>query len=195
MIRRVRGELLSRGPERVEVLTASGVGYELHVPARLVERLPEEGARVELHAALVVRDDALELFGFGSGRDRELFLRLQAASGVGPRLALALIGALPPARLVRAIRDKDHAVLRTVSGVGRKTAERIALELADKLDDLVGPEEETAVEGHFAAAVRALVALGYAKREAEEAVGDALGSFDGDEPGTEDVVRRALRRL
>ena len=195
MIRRVRGRLLRAGPGSVEVMTSSGVGYELRIPATLVERLPSTGEEVELHSALVVRDTAMELYGFGSGRDRELFLRLQAASGVGPSLALALLGALPARRLVRAIREKEPAVLRTVSGVGKKTAERIMVELADKLDDLAEEGEETGAPSRSADAVKALRSLGYGAREAEEAVATATASMDGDVAGTEELVKRALREL
>lgn len=195
MIRRVRGRLVHRDRDAVEVMTRSGVGYELVVPATLLDRLPAVGNQVELHAALVVRDDALELFGFGSARDRELFLRLQGASGVGPRLALALLGALPAGRLIRAIRAKDHTVLRTVSGVGRKTAERIALELADKLDDLAAEEPGVAEEASSAAAAQALRSLGYGAMEAEEAVSRALVALDGRKVDVEELVRRALREM
>ena len=195
MIRRVRGRLLHKDADGVEVMTSSGVGYELVVPATLLDRLPPVDAEVELHAALVVRDDALELFGFGSARDRELFLRLQAASGVGPRLALALLGALPAGRLVRAIRAKDHAVLQTVSGVGRKTAERIAVELADKLDDLAETHEPAAGGSARDAAAQALRSLGYGAAQADEAVSRALVSLDGRDVEVEELVRLALREL
>ena len=193
MIRRLRGELAARGATTVEIVTGDGVGYEVSVPLGLVERLPAEGAAVELHTVLVVRDDAFELYGFGSARDRELFQRLRTPSGVGPRLALAILGALPAGRVVGAIRGKDHRTLQTVSGVGRKTAERIVIELADKLDDLAGPEGEAPVAGGpAAAAVRALRALGYARGASERAVRRALEGGDAD---TEALVRRALRHL
>lgn len=200
MISRVRGTLLRKELERVEVMTASGVGYEVNVPARLHDRLPDRGEEVDLHTAMVVRDDAMELFGFVEARDRELFLRLQDASGVGPRLALALLGELPGPRIVRAIRAKDHDVLRTVTGVGKKTAERIALELADKLDDLVTGEEEAEPTSASQEAVQALRSLGYGARESEEAVHavrKALedGAGAAEELGTEDVVKRALQHL
>lgn len=195
MIRRVRGRLLHKDAGSVEVMTRGGVGYHLTVPATLLGHLPPVGQEVELHAALVVRDDALELYGFGTARDRELFLRLQSASGVGPRLALALLGALPGPRIVRAIRAKDHAVLRTVSGVGRKTAERIALELTDKLDDLAAAEPGVAEEPGSAAAVRALRSLGYGASESEEAVSRALVALDGRRVEVQELIRLALREL
>jgi Holliday junction DNA helicase RuvA len=194
VIRRIRGRLLTKELDRVEVLTDSGLGYELLVPATLFERLPDPGAEVELHTALVVREDALELYGFGNGRDRELFLRLQTASGVGPRLALALLGSLPGVRIVRAIRTKDHDILRTVSGVGKKTAERIAVELADKLDDLAAFEEPEPVSRAAEEAVQALRSLGYGARDSEEAVHRALRSVDG-EVGVGELVRVALQHV
>ncbi len=198
MIRRVRGRLLNRSPGSVEVMTAGGVGYELRVPAALMDRLPEEGQEVELDCALVVRDDAMELFGFGSAMERELFLRLQSASGVGPSLSLSLLGTLSAGRLVQAIRAKDHAALRTVTGVGKKTAERIAVELADKLDDLA-TEEVLGVEADSPAgsAVEALVSLGYARRESEKAVASAReeGDAEVEDGDTEGLVRAALQHL
>ncbi len=197
MIRRVKGQLVGRELDRVEVLTASGLGYEVLVPATLLERLPPVGADVDLHTALVVRDDALELYGFASAADRELFLRLQTASGVGPRLALALLSSLPGPRIVRAIRTKDHDVLRTVSGVGKKTAERIALELVDKLDDLSVFEEQRAAPRAAEEAVQALRTLGYGARESEEAVHRALQSISSgaSEPEVSELVRAALQHV
>ncbi len=195
MISRLRGTLLRKELERVEVLTRDGVGYEVHVPGRLHDRLPSEGAEVELYTATIAREDALELFGFDSARDRELFRRLQTASGVGPRLALALLGELPGSRVVRAIRAKDHDVLRTVTGVGKKTAERIAVELADKLDDLSAPEAAGEAPTRTDSAVQALRALGYGARESEEAVHEARKGRDDDEVGTEELVKLALQHV
>lgn len=193
MIRRIRGRLVSRGIESVEIMTATGLAYDVQVPLGLLDRLPDEGGEVELHTMLVVRDDALELYGFGSARDRELFRRLRTASGVGPRLALAILGSLPGERVVSAIRGKDHAALQTVSGVGRKTAERITIELADKLDDLKGAGPDIPGTGHTAAAIRALRGLGYGHLEADEAVRRAMDSLDGRDVGAEELVKHALR--
>ncbi len=189
MIRRVVGRLLHKGPDGVEVMTSGGVSYELWVPATLLDRLPEVGQEVELHCALIAREDSLQLFGFGSSRDRTLFLRLQNASGVGPRLALALLGQLPGDRVIQAIRGSDHVVLQSVSGVGRKTAERIAVELKDRLDDLAVEEAEPLTAG--ASAVDALRALGYGQSEAEAAVARARRELDG-RGTTEELVRAAL---
>ena len=194
MISRLRGELVSVGDDRVEVMTVAGVGYEVIVPSRLFEGLPAVGQEVDLHTALVSREDALELFGFGDATDRELFIRLQSASGVGPRLALAILGTLPASRIVGAIRSRSHETLQLVSGVGRKTAERMALELADKLEDLAvsTPAEEPVTGG--VAALEALRALGYTQLEAEAAIRAARRETEG-QVDTEELIRVALQHL
>ncbi len=195
MIGRIRGTLVARAPDVIEVLTPGGIGYEIQVPLTLLDRLGGIGDDVELHTVLVVRDDALELYGFESERDRTLFRRLRTASGVGPRLALAILGALPTERVVGAIRDRDHRTLQTVSGVGRKTAERITLELADKLDDLGAGLAPPAVGGSPRAAVQALRALGYAQGESDDAVRRAVAALDGRDIDVEELVKQALRFL
>ncbi|HSM09406.1 MAG TPA: Holliday junction branch migration protein RuvA [Gemmatimonadota bacterium] len=195
MISRVRGVIASVRPNRVELTTDSGVTYELLVPAGVFGSVGEAGDEVELHAALVAREDALELFGFASGRDRELFLRLQSASGVGPRLALAILGTLPAGRIVSAIRERDHQALQMVSGIGRKTAERIALELADKLDDLGAATADGAHARSDGGALVALRALGYSARESENALTAARRELSGEKAGTEELIRAALRHL
>lgn len=197
MISRVRGELAAVRGDRVEIMTVAGVGYDVVVPSRVFESLPQPGEEVDLHTALISRDDGIELFGFGTAVDRELFLRLQSASGVGPRLALAILGTLPAKRIVSALRSRSHETLQLVSGVGRKTAERMALELADKLDDLAasagaGPLDEP-LDG-APAALEALRALGYSHLESESALKAARREVGGD-LDTEEMIRAALRHL
>jgi len=197
MISRIRGELTAVRGDRLEIMTVAGVGYDVIVPSRVFEGIPLPGAEVDLHTALVVRDDGMELFGFATAVDRELFLRLQSASGVGPRLALAILGTLPAKRIIGALRNRSHETLQLVSGVGRKTAERMALELADKLDDLAastgGGAEEEGLEGGTAA-LEALRALGYSQLESESAL-KAARRETGGEVGTEELLRAALRHL
>ena len=195
MISRVRGELTAVRGDRIEIMTVAGVGYDVIVTSRVFESLPRPGGEVDLHTALVSRDDSLELFGFGSALDRELFLRLQSASGVGPRLALAILGTLQASRIVSALRSRNHETLQLVSGVGRKTAERMALELADKLDDLAasaGPADELLEGG--TAALEALRALGYSQLASEGALRTARRELGG-EADTEELIRAALRHL
>ncbi|TFG66207.1 MAG: Holliday junction branch migration protein RuvA [Gemmatimonadales bacterium] len=195
LISRIRGRLASIRPDRVELTTASGVTYELHIPSAVFGTLGNPGDEVELHTALVAREDSLELFGFGSGSDRELFLRLQSASGVGPRLALAILGTLPASRIVAAIRSRDHAALQLVSGIGRKTAERISLELADRLDDLGSGKDAESGGADGAGALAALRALGYSSAESQDALAAARRDLADESSGTEELVRIALRHL
>lgn len=175
MISRIRGKLLLRRVGTIEVLTAGGVAYRIEIPLSVYERLPREGEEVELRTHQVVRDDALVLYGFFDERERALFGRLLATSGVGPRLALTVLSSLSPDRLLRAIGERDTAALRRIPGVGRKTAERLALELADKLDDLALVTAGTGPDGRLEEeAVGALVALGYSVGQANVAVRQAL---------------------
>ena len=188
MIASIRGTLVVRDPTGIVVETAGGTGYLLDIPISVFERLPALGAPVHLYTELVVREDAWSLFGFDSQTERAVFRRLMAASGVGPRLALAILSALGPDRTVRAIRDKDLAALASVSGIGRKKAERIALELGDRLDDLPAADP---VPSPSADAVRYVIALGYNAATAETAVRAALDA--GTKPETAALVARALQ--
>ncbi|MGD0483106.1 MAG: Holliday junction branch migration protein RuvA [Gemmatimonadales bacterium] len=192
MIALVAGTLALKEPDRVVVRTASGLGYEVFVPTRALEALPRPGQPVELHTCLVIREDGQTLFGFANAEERRVFQRLMTASGVGPRLALAMLSVLPSERIVRAIRERDIAVLVSVPGVGKKTAERLIVELGDKTDDLVA-EAGTPATSVSEAAARALQQLGYTAAEADEAVRRTLAE-DATLP-TAALVKRALARL
>lgn len=194
MISRIRGTLLRRELDSAEVMTQGGVAYQVSIPLSVFEGLPPEGSDVELITYQVVREDSIELFGFLHDGDRRLFARLLTASGVGPRLALSMLSTLPPQRLVRAIVDKDIAALRQVPGLGVKKAEKLAVELADRLDDLAVAVAGTRAEGRTAEdAVGALVALGYSHSEATDAVRAALDA-DGRIQGVE-LIRAALAAM
>ena len=193
MIAGIRGTLTARLGDRVVVETASGVSYELAVPLGVLERLPAEGAAVDLRAVLVVREDGWALYGFDRDYERGVFQRLLGASGVGPRLALALLSSLGGPRVVSALKGGDLAALCTVPGVGKKTAERIVLELKDRLGDLTPPGETPARAPAADQAVQALVNLGYGAVDADRAVRAALA-----ERGTATVaelIRQALQTL
>ena len=146
MISRVRGTVVSRETDRVELLATSGVVYEIHVPLTVFQRLPDEGSELELRTAYVVRDEIPSLYGFLERGEHDLFHRLMKVQKVGPRLAMALMSSYHAGRLARGIAEKDAKLLSRVSGVGKKTAERIVLELSDKVSDLAvasadsGPE-------------------------------------------------------
>lgn len=193
MISRIRGTLVARELNRAEVLTPGGVAYEVEIPTSVYERLPAAGGEVELRTFQVVREDALLLFGFLEEGERTLFSRLISTSGVGPRLALALLSALPAHALARAVRERNVAALTAVSGVGKKTAERLVLELAGKLDGLAfaAPGGVARAPG-MEEAVRALVVLGLSAPEAERAV-QAVLQEQGPLPAQE-LIRAALAR-
>ncbi|HKP74998.1 MAG TPA: Holliday junction branch migration protein RuvA [Longimicrobiaceae bacterium] len=194
MISRIRGELVLRDLERVEVMTAGGVAYEVFIPTTVFERLPKLGEQVTLRTWLVVREDAHMLFGFLEEVERTLFSRLLAASGVGPRLALGLMSAMSAELLVRAVRNRDVAALTAVSGVGKKTAERIAIELQNKLDDLAfAPSALAARAPGVEEAMRALVALGITQGDADRAVRGAIAAHGGALSAPE-LIRHALAR-
>jgi Holliday junction DNA helicase RuvA len=193
VISRIRGTLLARELNRAEVMTPGGVAYDVEIPSTVFERLPRAGEEVELRTLQVVREDAVLLFGFLEDNERTLFTRLISATGVGPRLALALLSALPGAALVRAIRDRNLAVLTGVSGVGKKTAERLSVELAGKLDDLAFATSGLAQQAPgVEEALRALVVLGLNPLEAENAV-RAVIQESGPLPAQE-LIRAALAR-
>lgn len=194
MITRIRGELLVRDLERVEVMTAGGVAYEIAIPTTVFERLPRLGEQVTIRTFHLVREDAEMLFGFLDDTEKTVFTRLLTINGVGPRLALALLSALTAEQVVRAVRERNAVALTSVSGVGKKTAERVVLELTGKLDDLalapsaMGQRAPAAEE-----ALRALAALGVTQTDADRAVRAAI-----QEKGAlaaPDLIREALGRL
>ena len=196
MIAQIAGRLLAKDLDRVEVMTSGGVGYELAIPLGVYETLPRAGEDVMLHTHLVVREDGWLLFGFASSVERRVFQKLLTANGVGPALALGLLSHLSADRLVRALREKDVTTLQSVPRVGRKKAERLVLDLADKLEDLpaegiagVRPDGAGAED-----AIRALVSLGYTTADAERAVRGALDTGGRGMPAAE-LIRNALARL
>ena len=191
MIALLEGRLVEKTPERV-VLDVRGVGYEVNVPVSTFLELPDEGKTVRLRIHTHVREEALQLFGFWTEPERVGFRLLIAISGVGPRLAVAILSGVPIERFAGAIRDGDLAALRSIPGVGPKTAQRILIELRDKLDSFEVAGAPIAAGGVEAATVSALVNLGYARGEAEKVVRRALEQLP-DGPELETLVREALR--
>ena len=197
MIVQLSGTLLAKDLDRVEVMTSGGVGYALHIPLSVYETLPRPGETVTLHTHLVVKEDGWFLFGFSTAYERRVFERVLSAKGVGPALALGMLSTLSAERVVRAIRDKDVATLQSVPRVGRKKAEQLILDLADKLDDVqaVTPGISQRPEGAAAEdAIRALVSLGYSSVDAERAVRAAV---DAGAKGLSapELIRAALARV
>jgi Holliday junction DNA helicase RuvA len=199
MIAQVAGTVVSKDLDRVEVMTAGGVAYDLAIPLGVFETLPRAGEAVLLHTHLVVKEDGWQLFGFSSTFERRVFQRVLNAKGVGPALALGLLSTLTAERLVRAIRDHDVATLQSVPRVGRKKAEQLILDLADKLDDLQvsaasGVRRPEAASGGADDAIRALSSLGYSVGDAERAVRQVIDE-GGAGMGAAELIRSALAKI
>ena len=196
MIARVRGKLVSKDLDSVEVMTEGGVAYELTIPLNVFESLPRVEEDVSLHTSLVVKEDSWQLFGFISLFEKRLFEKLLTANGIGPSLAIGMLSALSATRLIRAIREKDIPTLQSVPRVGRKKAERLILDLADKLDGLGETTGTSNAPASAAAddAMRALVSLGYSTVDAERGVRTALEAGGGGKSAAE-LIRAALAKL
>lgn len=196
MISQLSGRLATKELDHVELVTAGGVGYEVAIPLSAYETLPKAGETATLHTHLVVREDGWQLYGFSTPFERGVFRRVLDAKGVGPALALGMLSTLSAERLVRAIRERDVATLQSVPRVGRKKAEQLVLDLADKLDGLgVQPATGPRPEGAGAEdAIRALVSLGYTLAEAEKAVRAAIDANGRAQSATE-LIRNALTKV
>ncbi|HET8862338.1 MAG TPA: Holliday junction branch migration protein RuvA [Solirubrobacterales bacterium] len=190
MIAAVRGEVMVRRPDHV-VIDAGGVGYRLTVSAETLKAVPATGREAFLHAELVAREDSLALFGFASEEERDLFCQLVSVSGVGPKVAIAALSGGPARELLRAIAAGDAKRFQATPGIGKRTAERIIVELREKVAGAL--EEEVFVAGGEDGDPRALardglVNLGYAPLEAEQ----LLDGIDGSDP--EELLASALRK-
>ncbi len=173
MIAHLRGRVLSKTPQAV-VVEASGVGYEVTISIPTFTALPAEGNEVSLLIHTHVREDALALFGFMSLPEKRLFEKLLGISGIGPKLAITVLSGLPPERLVAAIHGQDHATLTRIPGVGKKTAERIVLELKDKLQELAPTTIAGTATPVSEDVLSALVNLGYPRAAAQKGVEAAV---------------------
>jgi Holliday junction DNA helicase RuvA len=194
MISAVTGWLKSKENEKIEVATASGITYEISVPVGVLERLPDIGAEVELTTIMVVREDAWLLYGFDRDQDKLVFQKLLGASGVGPKLALAILSTLGGNRVVRSVRDGDIGLLSTVPGVGKKTAEKLIVELRDRVKTLEIPDATGGGSSALAEqAIQALVNLGYSPAEAERAVRSSLARDRN--AAISDLIRSALQQM
>jgi Holliday junction DNA helicase RuvA len=200
MIARLRGRVVEKVPNRL-TLDVQGVGYDVHVPLSTFYEVGDPGSEVELRIHTHVREEALQLFGFLTLIEQEVFERLIATSGIGPKLAIAVLSGIESADLVAAVGQGDAARLTRVPGVGRKTAERIVLELKDKLAHLTAPPGRSvpAAPGDRLRddLVSALQNLGYHRPPAERAVDAVLADVTpGDAPPPfEEALRGALRQL
>lgn len=203
MLGRLRGIVVEKRPPQL-LLDVNGVGYEVDAPMTTFYRLPEEGQEATLYTHFVVREDAQLLYGFSDRKERQLFRTLIRVNGVGPRLGLAILSGMESDRFARCVRDNDSATLTSLPGIGKKTAERLIVEMRDRLDDwapeLNGadtaspslvvsntPSDRMAVQD----AISALVSLGYRPQDA----GKAIGAVKETGLASEELIRRALKAM
>ncbi len=197
MIARLTGTLSDKTPGRI-IVDVQGVGYDLHVPLSTFYVIGEAGAAVTLRVYTHVREDVIALYGFATGLEQDLFERLISISGIGPRLALAVLSGMEPPDLVRAIKAQDVARLTSIPGIGKKTAERIGLELKDRLPKSVqaaadAAKPASAEEQLRADLLSALLNLGYQRQAAEKMIETELKAAP--DAGFEQALRSALRAL
>lgn len=203
MIAHLAGKILLKQATSV-IIDVNGVGYEVTIPLSTAYEIGEAGSDIALRIYTLVREDALQLFGFQTGRERELFTLLISVSGIGAKSAIAMLSSMTADEISSAIRTSNLARLTSVPGIGRKTAERLVIELRDKIVQLSSPvlDEAIATNGKQAKpsidtiyddALEALISLGYAKPQAERALKTTMQ--DGGEISVEALLRRSLRNL
>jgi holliday junction DNA helicase RuvA len=205
MIAHLSGTLLSKQPNSV-IVDVAGVGYEVNIPVSTFYDLEEAGSNVQLRIYTHVREDALQLFGFKTARERELFLRVISVSGIGPQLGIKLLSGMSADEMIASIRTNNLAKLTLIPGIGRKTAERLVMELRDKVATLSSAELEEELGAKVAAGevgttegsmrsdvLSALLNLGYQRNAAEKAVASAID--EGGDISVELILRRSLRKL
>jgi Holliday junction DNA helicase RuvA len=191
MIAQLSGSIVEKLPGAV-IVDVGGVGWEVAMSTASLAALPAEGDVVTIPTHLQVREDGMALFGFGSLREKALFALLIGVSGIGPKVALATLSALSPQALEEAIAREDAALIATTPGVGKKTAQRIIVELKDRIDlpDLGAAPTAVAVDA-YSEATDALVGMGFSRAEAAQALAD----YAGGQGGAEDLVKYGLKRL
>ncbi|MCK5894786.1 MAG: Holliday junction branch migration protein RuvA [Endozoicomonadaceae bacterium] len=204
MIGRLRGVVVEKRPPQL-LLEVNGVGYEVEAPMTTFYRLPEEGEEVTLYTHFVVREDAQLLYGFVDRKERQLFCTLIRVNGVGPKLGLAILSGMESEKFVRCVHDDDSATLMRLPGIGKKTAERLIVEMRDRLDDWM-PDivSGTSVSGSALVmanrpsdrmvvqdAISALVSLGYRQQDANQ----AIGAIKKEGLASEELIRRALKAM
>lgn len=194
MITFLDGTLVEKTPTRV-VMDIGGVGYEVVIPLSSFDRLPDEGQRCRILTFDYVREDQHALFGFLSAIERRLFILLMGVNGIGPKLAISALSSMSPHDIQTAIHDRDIKRLSTISGIGRKTAERIILDLHDKINMTDAASSAAAqpspADERNRDAVLALISLGYKQTDAQKKVSEVLGS-DPEIASVEEIVRRTL---
>ena len=199
MIERIRGKLLEKGASFI-VVDCGGVGYGLHITLPTYETLPEEGTSVDLYSHLVVREDIMQLYGFAERVERDAFLLLTSVSKIGPKTALATLSGISVAGFVRAVKMADVTALTKVPGIGKQTAERLVVELKNKIDRISGSDliesdgKPTAgsIGKNYEDAILALESLGYKSFNADKAVRKVYAEKGGALP-VEEIIKFALK--
>lgn len=209
MIAHLSGTLILKQPNSV-ILDVGGVGYEVNIPVSTFYDLDDEGTTVNLRIYTHVREDALQLYGFKTARERELFMRLISVSGIGPKLGITLLSGMSADEMIASIRTNNLARLTLIPGVGRKTAERLVMELRDRVTSLSSAELEnelgaktslgasvTTEDSMRSDVLSALLNLGYQRGSAEKAVSSAFdeGTDEAGDITVELILRRSLRKL
>jgi len=198
MIAFLRGRVLDKHPNKL-IVDVHGVGYEVHVPLSTYYEVGDEGSDVTLRVHTHVREDALQLYGFLTSIEQQVFERLIGISGIGPKLAIGVLSGIEPRELIAAVQRADVARLTAIPGIGKKTAERVVLELKDRLQQFAGPPSEAAAVSIAPAdrlrddLVSALVNLGYHRPQAEKTIDSTLQS--GGELRFEQALKQALKGL
>jgi Holliday junction DNA helicase RuvA len=197
MIAHLSGRLLGKQPNQV-IVDVNGVGYEVNIPISTFYEVGEVGHAVQLQIYTHVREDTIALYGFKTSKEKMVFEHLTSISGIGPRLGITILSGMPVDELVFAIRQSNLARLTSIPGVGKKTAERLVVELRDKLSKFAAAVETSSaiepVSQQQEDVISALVNLGYAKPAAEKAVQSVISSANG-EPAFEELLRKALQQL
>jgi holliday junction DNA helicase RuvA len=196
MIAFIRGTLIDKSPTHV-IIETNGVGFDLLIPVSTFERLAQPGAEVQMLTHLYVREDALVLYGFSSVEERELFRELLTVSGIGPRLALTILSGSPVNQIYRAIADGDEVTLTKIKGLGKKTVQRLILDLKERASEKIkqtSPEPAFLVSekgGTVEQSIAAMISLGYSRREAEAVIARAAAR-SGRDASVEELIRIAL---
>ena len=193
MLSQIKGKLLEKSPTRV-VVDVGGIGFEIHVPVSTFEKLPELGEQVLLLTHLHVREDILQLFGFWAEKDRRLFQLLISISGVGPRMGLGILSSVSVEEFSGAVANNNFSILTKIPGVGKKTAQRLVIELKDKLSGGIElPSEQVSIKDDIIEqAVLAMVSLGYRPAEAQKAV-EKVASANKVLPSVEILIKKVLQ--
>ncbi|PID58592.1 Holliday junction branch migration protein RuvA [candidate division KSB3 bacterium] len=193
MIARLRGQLAVKNPDRI-VLDVSGVGYEIFIPISTFYELPESGDLLALHIFTATRENAIELYGFLTMQEKELFKLLLSVSKVGPKLSLAILSGISPDELTMAIATGDVLKLNSIPGIGKKTAERMILELREKVPTAQAADQDLSslAGGLLDDALSALLNLGYKRAHSEKAVKRAINEA-GRDGALEEIIRLSLK--